>query len=97
VITPATIVRRNLALHAAHMGDETIMLSIERGEYYTLDAIGGRLWALMAEPTSVDSLLDAICAEFDVVREIAVRDTFPFLEKLLESRVIEVQGDGADP
>jgi hypothetical protein len=56
---------------AAHVvsttqGDETILLDPRRGQYHTLNQVGGTVWGLLATGTSVDEIVDAINREYDV-------------------------------
>lgn len=56
---------------AAHVlsttqGDETILLDPLRGQYHTLNQVGGTVWGLLATGVSLDEIVDAIRQEYDV-------------------------------
>jgi hypothetical protein len=49
---------------------------------YGLNAIGTRIWALIAEPRSIDDLCAQLRQEFDVEEEECRRDVTDLLEGL---------------
>ena len=60
------VVTRNDGLLTAEVDGELMAMSVERGTCYGLDAIGTRIWSLLAEPRTVDELCAALLAEYDV-------------------------------
>ena len=51
---------------ATAQGDEVVLFDTARERYYTLNAVGTRVWELLAEPTTLASLAAAIRREFAV-------------------------------
>ena len=47
------------------LGD-TVMFSIEQGEYYGLNAIGTRIWHLLEKEMSVQEICTILRSEYDV-------------------------------
>src|SRR2546430_12237463 len=45
-----------------------------RSVYYSLDAVGSRIWALVQSPRSVREIRDTLLAEYDVPAERCERD-----------------------
>ena len=77
------------------LGDETVILGMADGVYYGLDAVGARIWALLATPHRVSQLVGTILDEFDVSAEQCERDVLALLDELSERRLIrEVVGEG---
>ena len=56
------------------LGDEAVILGLGDGVYYGLDAVGARVWSLLASPRLVSEIVDAVTEEFDVGRERCERD-----------------------
>jgi hypothetical protein len=46
--------------------DEAIILDLDAGEYYGLNAVATRVWQLLGRGDSMDSLLKILLEEFDV-------------------------------
>jgi hypothetical protein len=77
------------------LGDETVILGMEDGVYYGLDAVGARVWALLASPHRVSELVRIVTGEFDVTPERCERDVLALLDELSARRLIrEAAGEG---
>lgn len=77
------------------LGDETVILGMSDGVYYGLDAVGARVWALVASPRRVSELVHAITNEFDVSPERCERDVLALLDELSARRLIRaLQAEG---
>ena len=57
---------RNPYLVSADMDGDTVMMSIEQGEYFGLGGVGSRIWALLEQPVLQATIVFTICSEFDV-------------------------------
>ena len=65
------------------------------GVYYGLDAVGARVWSLLATPRRVSELVSIVTGEFDVAPAQCERDVLALLDELSERRLIrEVAGEG---
>ncbi|HVL67908.1 MAG TPA: PqqD family protein [Vicinamibacterales bacterium] len=61
---------------------ETVLLQLEAGMYYGLDAVGTRLWQLMVQHASLRTVFETALAEFDVSPEQLERDLLDLVEQL---------------
>ena len=71
-------------------GDAAI-LNLKSGTYHGLDPVGATVWSLLATPTTVRALADAIIERYEVDRARCERDLFELLGKLAERGLIEVR------
>ena len=78
------------------LGQETVILGMGDGVYYGLDAVGARVWALLATPRRVSELVRAVVEEFDVTSEQCERDVLALLDELSERRLVREVSGGAD-
>jgi len=78
------------------LGEETVVLGMGDGVYYGLDAVGARVWELLATPRQVSELVRAIVGEFDVTPEQCERDVLALLDDLSERRLVSEVGDEGD-
>ena len=60
---------------ARRVGDETVILDIDAGTYFGLDAVGARIWALIEEGLSLADICDILVEEYDAERETVETDT----------------------
>ncbi len=91
-ITTATTISQIEEIVASDIDGETVMMSIENGEYYGLDDIGSRIWELIEKPVKVSDLIDTLLERFDVDRETCKKDVLKFLNELNEDRILVVKG-----
>ena len=83
-----TFMIRHPEIVSADMDGETVMMSIERGEYIGLSGIGPFIWELMKEPISVTQIIDAVHLEYAVNNETCTLDVTHFLQEFLEHDLI---------
>jgi len=91
-ITRETAVVRTTNVLHSDMGDEVVMLSLERDAYYGLDPIGAQIWKYLAEPRLVSALCEWLLPQFTVTPEQCEADVLSFLHALYEQDLIEIVG-----
>lgn len=87
-LTPESTISRTQEILFAKVGDEVVMLNLEKGRYHALDEIAGEIWELIAEPIRVADLIAALLTEFDVSPEDCQRDVLSYLEQLQERELL---------
>ncbi|MBL8482026.1 MAG: lasso peptide biosynthesis PqqD family chaperone [Rhodocyclaceae bacterium] len=87
-ISHTLAVVRNPDLVATDMDGETVMMSVERGEYYGLKGVGSRVWELLAQPASVTDLAQTICAEYAIDEPACRADLADFIDDLLKNGLV---------
>ncbi len=70
-----------------------VLLSIENGEYYNMNAVGSRIWELLESPNKISALIDQLLEEFEVDRVTCEAEALPFLEQLMKDRLLQVVKD----
>ena len=91
-ITTATTISQIEEIVAGDIDGETVMMSIQNGEYYGLDDTGSRIWGLIKKPVRVSDLIDTLLERFHVDRETCEKDVLKFLNELNEDKILEVEG-----
>lgn len=91
-ISMDTTICRTKDIVASDIDGEVVMMSVEKGQYYSLDLVGSRAWELIEEPVKVAALIEALLLEYDVDRETCERDVLAFLEELCEDGILQVEG-----
>jgi hypothetical protein len=85
------VVRNEDGLLTATVDDELIGMSIDQGVCYGLNAVGTRVWELIAAPRSIDSLCEELLSEFDVEGTECRRQVIELLEELHTEGLVAVQ------
>jgi len=70
------------------IGDEIVLLTIESGKYFKVDAVGSRVWEIIKEPTTIQALLNQLIEEYEVSLEQCQKDIMPFMEELQKDKLI---------
>ncbi len=70
---------------------EMVLMSVRHGEYYRLDEVGSRIWALIETPSRVAALCDRLVDEYRVDRAACEADVLAFLHDLQAGDLIEVE------
>ncbi|HLO76071.1 MAG TPA: PqqD family peptide modification chaperone [Magnetospirillum sp.] len=81
----------NQDLLSTELDGETVMMDVESGQYYTLNAVGSRIWQELAAPTSVDVLCIRLEEEYDATPDVLREGVLRFLNQMLEKRLIRVE------
>ena len=91
LIDSTLTVARDPDLIAAPVDGETVMMSIARGEYYGLNEVGTRIWALLELPLTLAELSQRLCAEYDITPAQCEADIAPFISELLSRGILRKQ------
>ena len=96
-ITEETVVRASPRHVSADLVDSTVVLQLTDGLYYELNPVGAHLWKLLqAEPRTVEELVEAIVADFEVEPERCRQDVFDHVGELLGFRLVTTEDPGAE-
>ena len=72
---------------AAEVGDGLVMLSVQEGKYFSLNATAAAIWRRLESPVRIGELCDQIVEEFDTSREHASQAVSEFVAKLIEQNI----------
>jgi len=70
------------------LADESVLLNLDTGTYFGLDAVGTRLWNLVAEHGSTSLAIDTLLAEYDVDAPRLQNDVTALIDQLLAKRLL---------
>ncbi len=77
---------------SSEIDGETVSLNLKSGIYYSLNAVGSRIWQILQESSSVRDIRETIVEEFEVAAERCERDVLRLLSELAAKGLIEVDG-----
>lgn len=75
------------------LGGEAILLDLNTSTYFGLDAVGTRIWHLLAEHQSTDTIVPLLLQEFDVDEHQLRLDLDALVMQLLEKRLLIAADD----
>lgn len=73
--------RSNEAM-AAPLDETLLLLNIQTGQYHGLNPVAARIWGLLAEPCTLDQLVEQLTREFAVSEDDCRRAVADFLAGL---------------
>jgi hypothetical protein len=90
-MTPDTLIRRNPELIAADMDGETVMMDIQSGHYYGINAVGSHVWALLETEQRLDTVVAAVLEAFETQDAMNVaKDVQAFLAEMQAHKLVEM-------
>ena len=69
---------------------ESVLLNLQRSEYYGLDDVGTRIWQTLTEKDSIQAAIDALVVEYKVDPEQLRQDVENLIAELLANGLVEV-------
>ena len=85
----------NVLLHipdhvvSREVGDETVVLNLESGNYFGLNEVGARIWSGLAAGVTPAEIRASIVTEFAVDQDVIAKDMEELVGKLLTSGLLE--------
>ena len=72
----------------SRVGEETVILHLERDIYYGLDQLGTRIWQLLKDGMAPVAISDIVVREYGVTRELIEADMRRFLSDLYAHGIV---------
>lgn len=83
-------IARAEGLLVTELDGEVVLMSIDRGFYYGMEATARRIWELLETPKSVAALCEQLRNEFDVDPSVCEQEVLGFLRQLQAEELIVV-------
>lgn len=83
------LVKKSDDFIANEVDGEIVMMNIETGTYISLNHTGKFIWNILETPATIDSIILQLVDLYGISKEQCEADVFPFLEQLLEQKIIE--------
>jgi hypothetical protein len=88
-MTRDTKVSRSGDILFAQVGpDEAVVLSVEQGCYYGLNAVAARICELIDTPVTIAQLSARICEEFEIDAQTAEAEVVKFVNTLAANGIV---------
>ena len=88
ISTDTKLIRNGDILYAPVGTEEAVMMSVEAGRYYGLNAVASRIWELLETPQTVAQLCARICEEFEVDAQSCEADVLKFTGSLIDNGIV---------
>ncbi len=81
-MTPSTSVQLSADVIFRDLEGEAVLLDLASGRYFGLNAVGTRIWTLLASGATVEAIVAALAAELDADADQIARDVEELLAEL---------------
>ena len=88
-MTPADRLKVPTHVIAKSVGSETVLLDLEQGTYFGLNALGARIVTLLEEGKCFEAIRDTLLDEYDVEPEVLMADISAFIDELTAKNLLE--------
>jgi hypothetical protein len=82
---------------SAALDDTLLMMSVERGQYFSLNPVATRIWELLEQPTTPAALVERLVGEYEVAPEECADQVAGFLAALRERGLLVDVPEAARP
>ena len=89
-ITNESVVVRDNQLAVADLDGCAVVLSVGGGSYFDFNRAGTEIWNMLAEPCRVSEIFHRLSQQHDVDQETLSRDVTPFLQTLIDERLVRM-------
>lgn len=72
------------------MDGEAVLLNLESGVYFGLDSVGTRIWHLIREHESPETVLAILLEEYEVEEAQSEKDLLEILAQMNEKGLVEI-------
>lgn len=72
------------------VGGEAVLLDLASEQYFGLDPVGTRIWALLGEDDRLQSVNDRLCAEYEAEPARIAADLIALVEKLAAAGLVKL-------
>jgi hypothetical protein len=89
-VTDAIIIFRSPTVLAAEGDGEILMLSIERGGYFSLNKVGSDIWRRLDSPCSFAELINQLAADYHAPQATIAEDVRAWLGRMVAEDIIRL-------
>lgn len=89
----AATYRRSDDVVDAQVDDDRVLLAIDSGTYFHLNAVGSHIWNVLAHPHTLEEITDLVRVEFSAPADQIANDVATFLPALTDAGLVLTDDD----
>jgi len=74
----------------AELDGDLVIMSVDTGTYYGLDAVGACVWKLVEQPRAFADVVEGVLERFEVPPEVAEKDLTAFLHEMQAEGIVSI-------
>lgn len=84
------IVAQNKEIDVSDLNGEKVMMNIDKGEYFSLNSLGSRVWELIDTPRKINDVVNNLLEEYEVSEEECRDNVMKFFNTLNHVNLISI-------
>jgi hypothetical protein len=84
-----SIIHKSNIQVSVDVNGEAIILNLKDGLYYGLNTVAARIWELIQEPITIQSIHDTLLEEYEVTPDVCFKEILALLEELEDKGLIQ--------
>jgi len=90
-LTPDTAITRNGEKFLISLiGDEVVMMDIQKGTYIGMNAVGSNIWNMLSQTLTVKDIVMSLTAVYDINKEQCEIETIAYLQQMLQQEMLTI-------
>ena len=89
-VADGTFISRSPSALAAEVEGGILVMSIDRGAYFSLNDVGSDIWRRLDQPRSFAELIDQLSAEYQATKETIAGDVRSWLSRMVAEDIIRL-------
>jgi len=90
-LTSETLIARNTGILANQVGNEVVMMDMEKGKYFGVNKTGSYIWQLLEQPATLGALCERLVTDFGISMEQCTAEVKAFVEQMQKENIIAIQ------
>ena len=86
-----SLISRNTDILANQVGNEIVMMDMEKGKYYGTNRTGSYIWQILETPMTFPALCSRLAADFNIPEEKCTEEVKVFLQQMQSEGIIAIQ------
>ena len=93
-VTIQSVLVRDKELAAADIDGRAVVLNLGAGSYFDFNRVATEIWHMVSKPCRVEKIFELLSEKHDVDTETLIRDVTPFLQTLIDYRLVRMIDPG---
>jgi len=89
-ITLASVITQSEDQVSTDLEGEVVLMSIQQGNYYSMNSVLSRIWALSGKPVRISAICDSLMEEYQVERDVCEKQALEAVQPLAQEKLINV-------
>lgn len=90
VVADGTVISRSPSALAAEVEGGILVMSIDRGGYFSLNDVGSDIWRRLHQPRSFAELIDQLSLEYQATKQTIAGDVQSWLRQMLAEDIVRL-------